>query len=690
MHYEATAEISDADPCASLTLRFLSLQTKSSVHVKEIYIYADPIDESSTTQDSSSSTTGYSNTSSLFAMLAPNLLQMSKSGLSRRINEWYFSPDRIHNANDIKDQNAKLEASVTEELRKEVVNLREEKNNYQTQKEGSSHQAEIPVVIDTTIPSLVQSQSSTSPYQRNASNGSGADIRQVDQEAAVNTDPVKVGPTSDTNKSVTNESANRVEKILEQLVSKVEKIETYFMKFEEKMVGPINCIELRLERLENQFTLLTNDLQSLRVPVRESCSHATDEIKKSQEPVSPDGSVADSVAGCQVETKRSSGTTFRAPECMSDTSEDESDDDGHCSNVDTFPDDMEVDTHMLNKRKPISIDGALASALAAFATESSPNVSSVRSDKLKEPDLVEDTDHVGTVPNGPSPGGESVPLVSIDEIQIEAASDLLSSSEPLTHTGRDYNEVGEGTTNLDENLHQVDARDITSEVGPIEEIFEGSDIPTQVEALTDIGQNMNENLHYVDGDITREVGPTEGIIEDSDVQSHIEPVLFSKSVIGEISDEEEVEPDFTPDSPRFVCNSPLSSSDFEPSLPNYGEILKGWGNGSSSSTDSSFDESFLKTKTQINLSDDINTESSAFSKGSQKVSESWDEPKMRDPLAVLLDEMMVSDMHGPVPVTSHKENTAGANNPFFDLEEMPNSSEVGPTDSNMPQFESLI
>jgi myosin heavy subunit len=679
MHYEATAEISDAEPCASLTLRFLSLQTKSSVHVEEIYIYADPIDESSATQDSSSSTTGYSNTSSLFAMLVPNLLQMSKSGLSSRINERYFSSDRINNAHDVNDQTAKLDASVTEELSKESVNLREEKNSYQLQKESSSYQVEMPVATDNTIPSLVQSHSRASPYQSHASDGSEADIRQTAQEATVNTDPVELGPTSDVEKMVTNESASRVEKILEQLVSKMEKIETYFMKFEEKMVGPISCIESRLERLENQFTLLTNDIQSLRVPLKEPCSHVTDEVERSQDPLSSDESVTHGAAGCQVETKRSSGTTFRAPECLS---EDESDDDVHCCNDDTVNDDMEVDTHVPNRRKPISIDGALASALAAFATESTPNVSTVRRDQMKDPDLVNYTDSDSSVLSASCPGGEGVPLVSIDEVQSEAASDLLSSFESRTHTGRDYNEVGEAMTNLDENLHQDD------EVGPKEETSKGSDIAAQVKALTDIGHNMNEDLHQVDGDTTSEAGPTERIIEDSEILSHTEPVLFSKSVIGEISDEEEVEPSFTPDSPRFACNSPLSSSDFEPSLLNYGEILRGWGNSSSSSTASSFDESFLKTKTQINLADNINTESSSFSEGSQKVPAFGNEPKMLDPLAVLLDEM--SDIHGPVPATAPKENTPSTNDPFFDLEGIPSSSEVGPADSNMPQFESLI
>ncbi|KAF3325502.1 hypothetical protein FCM35_KLT10573 [Carex littledalei] len=709
IHYEATAEISDAEPCASLTLRFLSLHTKSSVHVEEIYIYSDPIDESSTstTQDSSSGTTGNSNASSLFAMLVPNLLQMSKSGRSSRINERYFSHDRIQNTDDVRDQNAKLDTSVTEEPSTEAV--------YHTEES-------YPVATDTSLPSLVQSQNSTSSYQTHAGSSSKADVRQVDQEAAVNTDPLKVGPTS-------NESANRIEKILEQLVFKVDKIETYITKFEEKMVGPIICIESRLERLENQFNLLTKDLHSMRVPPREPCSRATDEIEKSQDPVvSPDDdSMADGVAGCQVETKTCTGTTFKAPECMS---EDESDDD-------VRDDDMEVNTCVPNKRKPISIDGALASALAAFATESSPNISTVTSDKINDPDLV-----------------KGVPLVSIDEVD----SDLLSSFEAVTHTDQNYNAkditCAEGSREDSDVDSQIKpglfAKSIIGEVSDEEEEVETGFAPdplSSFEAVTVTHADRNYNAK----DITYAVGPTEGSREDSHIDSQIKPGLFSKSIIGEVSDEEEeaetgfapdplssfeavtvthadrnynevgrgeeettnlddenlyrvderdivsevgpslfsksvigevsdeeeeVETGYAPDSPRFTCNSPLSSSDFEPNLPNYSEILNGWGNDSSSSTDSSFDESFLKTK--------INTDFVGTSnEGGEKVSVIWDEVKMRDPLAVLLDEMTA--------LKEEENNTSVTNDdPFIDFENLSNPSEVGPTYSNMPQFESLI
>ncbi|KAL2478486.1 hypothetical protein Fot_47500 [Forsythia ovata] len=42
--YEATAQISDADPCTVLTVRLVSLQGKGCVYIDEVYVYADPVE----------------------------------------------------------------------------------------------------------------------------------------------------------------------------------------------------------------------------------------------------------------------------------------------------------------------------------------------------------------------------------------------------------------------------------------------------------------------------------------------------------------------------------------------------------------------------------------------------------------------------------------------------------------------
>lgn len=80
--YEATAEITDADPCICLTIRLLSLQNKECIYVDEVYVFADPIDsDDSENQEGEGQNSGQN---PLMTMLVPTLLQLSKSGISER------------------------------------------------------------------------------------------------------------------------------------------------------------------------------------------------------------------------------------------------------------------------------------------------------------------------------------------------------------------------------------------------------------------------------------------------------------------------------------------------------------------------------------------------------------------------------------------------------------------------------
>ncbi|KAI4385598.1 hypothetical protein MLD38_003605 [Melastoma candidum] len=80
--YEATAQISDADPCTSITIRLLSIQTGDCVSVDQLYIFAEPVDiVPDVKDDRTESTSG----NPLMAMLVPTLLQLSRSGLANQV-----------------------------------------------------------------------------------------------------------------------------------------------------------------------------------------------------------------------------------------------------------------------------------------------------------------------------------------------------------------------------------------------------------------------------------------------------------------------------------------------------------------------------------------------------------------------------------------------------------------------------
>ncbi|KAE8677477.1 Actin-related protein 7 isoform 1 [Hibiscus syriacus] len=177
--YEATAEINDANPCLSITLRLLSLQNKGCVCVDEIYVFADPVDIADS--ETEVGKMGNAGGNSLMAMLAPTLLQLSKTAGHRRIeNE--------------EDLNIHEEIAATIEL----------------------NQHEIP------------------PCKHVASRAEVA--------------------------------CRHTERSLNELVSRISRVEDLLLKFEENMLKPINSIDARLQRVEQQLGELTKNPKNSELP----------------------------------------------------------------------------------------------------------------------------------------------------------------------------------------------------------------------------------------------------------------------------------------------------------------------------------------------------------------------------------------------------------------------------------------
>ncbi|EFH41840.1 predicted protein [Arabidopsis lyrata subsp. lyrata] len=199
--YEATAEINDAEPCTSITVRLLSLQDKRCALVDEVYVFADPVDPSESEKEEASGT-GNSSSSSLMAMFMPALLQLSRGKDVRKERDRQVSdesnsmdPVDLGNAND---------------------SDRKETNFSRADKIGESS----PVLVDT-LPKRVDAVTRVS----------GAEIKPA-------------------------LSCNNVETILYQLVNKVSMIETILIRFEDQMLKPINSIDARLQLVEKKLEQL--------------------------------------------------------------------------------------------------------------------------------------------------------------------------------------------------------------------------------------------------------------------------------------------------------------------------------------------------------------------------------------------------------------------------------------------------
>ncbi|KAL6129931.1 hypothetical protein ACLB2K_068313 [Fragaria x ananassa] len=205
--YEATAQMSDVNPCISLTLRLLSLERKDCVYVDEIYVFADPAD--SVDLEKEMSTAENSAGSSLMAMFMPTLLQLSKT---RSVNQTQDSQMIGSKASDSTSVVTKFQTDIKPSI--------------------SEHQE------------VLCQDASRDTF--------GSTPSQI---------PVGVPVTE----SETDTGNHHVERSMDLLFSRMGRIEDLLLRFEDKMVKPISSIEARLERVEQQLEVLSKQSQNSRL-----------------------------------------------------------------------------------------------------------------------------------------------------------------------------------------------------------------------------------------------------------------------------------------------------------------------------------------------------------------------------------------------------------------------------------------
>ncbi|CAL5062109.1 unnamed protein product [Urochloa decumbens] len=304
-HYEATAEMTDVSPCMSLTIRLLSLQSKTSVHIEEICIFADPVEYAN---DDSVTGPGNMGGSSFLAMLVPGLMQMSKSR-NLNIDDKYFSDG---SRNQLTQDRAMKERSSSEKIMQETG--QNSTDNYKpsgiesginsadsgTVSNEKANQGEFQLKDPNSLPLPVQRTESTQALSVKAQEASGTD--NLDNPLA--------------NEKFTPYCNHNIERKLDTLLSKVEKMELYCSRFEDCMIKPLGSIEARLQRLEEQFSSFSVEIQSLRgSSVVRSASDGMSNMTNSQEEVHDYAN--DRTAPV---TNRKPGLAVRAPDFSSDDS----------------------------------------------------------------------------------------------------------------------------------------------------------------------------------------------------------------------------------------------------------------------------------------------------------------------------------------------------------------------------------
>lgn len=284
------------NPCVSLTIRLLSLQSKTSVHIEEIYIFADPV---ASTNDVSVRGPGNMGGSSLLAMLVPGLMQMSKSR-NLKIDDSYFSDgsrnqdsstcERVTqesglcSTNDSKYTSAGVESGMSPTVGVTVSDEKNSQGEFQFKDPGS-------------LPPVQTLESTQAPSLKD----------QQELNTGLLANPLM-------NENFT--PYNNIERKLDTLFSKVEKMELYCSRFEDSMIKPLGSIEARLQRLEEQFSSFSVDIQSLRgSSAFRSAPDGMRNTKSSQEEAHDN---ANDRSTLTIDGKP--GLVVRAPDFMSDDS----------------------------------------------------------------------------------------------------------------------------------------------------------------------------------------------------------------------------------------------------------------------------------------------------------------------------------------------------------------------------------
>ncbi|XP_062188499.1 uncharacterized protein LOC133891769 [Phragmites australis] len=305
-HYEATAEMTDVSPCVSLTVRLLSLQSKASVHIEEIYIFADPVES---TNDNSVTGRGNMGDSSLLAMLVPGLMQMSKSR-SWKIDDRYFS----HGSRTQLTQDCAIKESIPcENIALEAGSCSKDDSKYTP--------AGVESGINLTDGGTVSKEkSSQCDFQFKDPKSFPLPLQTAENTQVPSVKDQRVSNTDQLANPLMNEFSppyNHIERKLDTLLSKVEKIELYCSRFDDSMMKPLGSIEARLQRLEQQFDLFSLEIQSFRgssarMPAPDGQSDTTNSQEKAH-------NVGNARTTASI-TDRQPGLAVRAPDFSSEDS----------------------------------------------------------------------------------------------------------------------------------------------------------------------------------------------------------------------------------------------------------------------------------------------------------------------------------------------------------------------------------
>jgi len=277
------------------------------VYIDEIYIYADPVE---TTSDDPVADPGSMGGSSLLAMLVPSLMQISKSR-ECKIDDKYFS-------DGLKDR---LPEGCTSKDNTPCGNIAKEAGLY------GANDTKFNLAGPPRSGTICDENDNQREFLLNDHKPPPFPIQTTENLPVTSAKDKTVSNTYQDASPVMNENVtphNRIEGMMDTLLSKMDKVELYCSRFEDKMLKPLGSIEARLQRLEQQFESFSAEIQSLRgSSARMSVPNVMSDTTNSQEKEHNDGNSGTPASV----TDRQPGLVIKAPEfslqdsCSSDVAD---------------------------------------------------------------------------------------------------------------------------------------------------------------------------------------------------------------------------------------------------------------------------------------------------------------------------------------------------------------------------------
>ncbi|XP_074308427.1 uncharacterized protein LOC141643254 [Silene latifolia] len=384
--FEATAEISDGDPVMSITLRLLSIQSGDYVYIDEVYVFADPVisaDNHCSVPSMESSSGG-----AMLSMFMPTLLQLSKSRMSK-----------------VEEHSG----SAAEERR--IQDTEQHSTAAATTASTASNTVQTEVLPNTVNNGSFVHQPNHLSQTPNPENMQHCKDRASDFPCS------KIGQT------------------LDELVSRVSKIEDLFLRFEQNLLKPIINMETRLERVEQQlesfiknppiprtgctiysapeFSYNESESNSIGTGGNDCPLTQKYETSKKDDCFPPESCLPTSDACAESSTsapKLLPGLIMSAPE-FSYIEEDE-----EIDSMEAVKDSPKI------LKRPMSINDALASALAGFVT-------STLTKPLERSDTVEEAETViGAKSWSSSPSTSTIQLDCTEMVEEDENFSIIEGS----------------------------------------------------------------------------------------------------------------------------------------------------------------------------------------------------------------------------------------------------------------------